>query len=316
MSIRPVQPESDLPRMAALINAVEPEPVTLAQFQEWYGHMHHTSPGRVCRWMVATNERDEAIGFSEVVHETWAATGHFFVRVTVDPQRCGQGVGSALYADAQAFLDSQGAISLTSEARDDCPASLHFAERRGFTVERHHFISALDLTAFDETPYREVIPALEAAGIRFFSLADLGDSQAARLKLYELYHTTSLDEPDGHGADKPFSEFEQWFLDAKWSHPDGQLIAAEGETWVGLASVALPPESESAYNLMTGVLRPYRGRKIALALKLKAIRCARSHGARILRTHNDSLNAPMLAINRKLGYRPQPGKYSLRCNVV
>jgi len=317
MSIRPVQPESDLPRIAALINAVEPEPVTLAQFQEWYGHMHHTSPGRACRWMAATNERDEVIGFSEVVHETsWSPAGHFFVRVTVDPQRRGQGVGSALYADAQAFLHSQRAISLASEVRDDCPASLRFAERRGFTVERHHFISALDLTTFDETPYRGVIPALEAAGIRFFSLADLRDSQEARLKLYELFHTTSLDEPGAMRGDKPFSEFERWFLDAKWYRPDGQLIAADGETWVGLAAVALPPESQSAYNLMTGVLRPYRGRKIALALKLKAIRCARAHGACTLRTHNDSLNAPMLDINRKLGYRPQPGKYILRCNVV
>jgi GNAT superfamily N-acetyltransferase len=313
MSIRPVQPESDFPHIVALINVVEPEPVTLAQFQQWHAHM---PLGRICRRMVATDERDEAIGYSAAVHESWSPARHFYVWVTVDPQRRGQGVGSALYADAQAFLESQGAISLTSEVRDDCPASLRFAERRGFSVEGHQFESTLDLAAFGETPYQGVIPALEAAGMRFFSMADLGDSQAARLKLYALNHATSLDVPGANAVDMPFSEFEQWVLGAEWYRPDGQLIAADGETWVGLAAVQLLPQSQGAYNLMTGVIRPYRGRRIALALKLKAIRYARAHGARTLRTHNDSLNAPMLAINRKLGYRPQPGKYILRCDAM
>ncbi len=67
---------------------------------------------------------------------------------------------------------------------------------------------------------------------------------------------------------------------------------------------------------MTGVVASYRGRKIALALKLLAIRYAWSHGAKTIRTHNDSLNAPMLAINRKLGYQPQSGKYRLRKEIA
>jgi GNAT superfamily N-acetyltransferase len=312
MPIRPAQPEPDFLRIVALINAIEPEPVTLAQFRQWHAHM---PPGRICRRMVATNERDEAIGYSVAAHEAWSPAQHFYVWATVDPQARGQGVGSALYADAQAFLHSQGAASLTSEVRDDCPASLRFAQRRGFMVERHQFESTLDLTTFDEMPYRDIIPALEAAGIRFFSLADLHDSQEARLKLYALNHTTSLDVPGAASVDMSFSEFEQWVLGAEWYRPDGQLIAADGEMWVGLAAVQLLPHSQGAYNLMTGVIRPYRGRKIALALKLQAICYARSHSARYLRTHNDSLNAPMLTINRKLGYQPQPGKYILRCNI-
>ena len=63
------------------------------------------------------------------------------------------------------------------------------------------------------------------------------------------------------------------------------------------------------YNMFTGVQRAYRGRGIALALKLLTIRCARSFSARYVRTHNDSENGPMLAINRKLGYQPEPGLY-------
>jgi GNAT superfamily N-acetyltransferase len=57
------------------------------------------------------------------------------------------------------------------------------------------------------------------------------------------------------------------------------------------------------------VLKEYRGRKIALALKLLATRYARSLGATFIRTNNDSKNEPILAINRKLGYKPEPGWY-------
>src|SRR5687768_12049361 len=38
---------------------------------------------------------------------------------------------------------------------------------------------------------------------------------------------------------------------------------------------------------------------------------AKKEGMRYVRTHNDSKNAPMLAINRKLGYKPEPGYYRL-----
>lgn len=50
---------------------------------------------------------------------------------------------------------------------------------------------------------------------------------------------------------------------------------------------------------------------ICLALKIMAVRFARQHGARQVRTDNDSLNAPILAINLKMGYQPQPGNYFL-----
>jgi hypothetical protein len=73
----------------------------------------------------------------------------------------------------------------------------------------------------------------------------------------------------------------------------------------------------SMVNMITGVDRTYRGRKIAKALKLLTIRYAKAYGATAIRTNNDSENGTMLAINRKLGYRPQPGLYKLRyCKML
>jgi hypothetical protein len=42
---------------------------------------------------------------------------------------------------------------------------------------------------------------------------------------------------------------------------------------------------------------------------LMATRYARSLAATFIRTNNDSQNAPILAINKKLGYKPEPGWY-------
>jgi len=54
-------------------------------------------------------------------------------------------------------------------------------------------------------------------------------------------------------------------------------------------------------------VRSHRGRKIALALKLRTVEVARRYGVERIVTNNDSLNAPMLSINRTLGYKATTG---------
>lgn len=69
--------------------------------------------------------------------------------------------------------------------------------------------------------------------------------------------------------------------------------------------------------MFTGVDPAWHGKGIALALKVLAIDCARRYGADYISTNNDSENAPMLAINRTLGYQPQPGFYRmLRASIL
>ena len=92
-------------------------------------------------------------------------------------------------------------------------------------------------------------------------------------------------------------------------------MAVAGDQWIGMAAVGLHPETQSAYNEYTGVLRPYRRRKIATSLKVLAALYARKTGAQKLLTDSNLRNAPILAINRKLGYKPQPGKYMLVCEL-
>ncbi len=300
--------EADYLRVASLLSLGYPEPVTPAQVREW---RIHEPPGRVSYRVVAEDADGWVIGYAHALRDSWAAPGLFWVHVAVDPSARRHGLGARLYDDVASFARSHGAALLRAEARDALPEGLRFATRHGFSIERHIFESTLDLTAFDETPFLSALASAQAASSRFFSLADLGDSEDARRKLHALNEALVPDIPGHDPAPRPFDAFCQQVFASDWYRPDGQIVAG-GDTWIGLTALGIFPATRSAYNMMTGVLPGYRGRGIAKALKLLAVRCARSHGAAYIRTNNDSENAPMLAVNRALGYRPEPG-YRVLC---
>ena len=77
---------------------------------------------------------------------------------------------------------------------------------------------------------------------------------------------------------------------------DGQLA--------GLTMIRIDRPSGRAQNNLCGVRRPYRGRGLALLLKSHSLRRAAELGATIALTDNDETNAPMLAVNKRLGYGP------------
>ncbi|MGG4107132.1 GNAT family N-acetyltransferase [Paenibacillus lautus] len=93
----------------------------------------------------------------------------------------------------------------------------------------------------------------------------------------------------------------------EWIH-----IAKDGDRYIGVVTLQQNEQTQAMYHEYTGVLPEYRGRRIALALKLLGIQTARACGVPYLRTHNDSMNVPMLRINRDLiGFRAEPGNYKM-----
>jgi GNAT superfamily N-acetyltransferase len=306
--LRPFIPTTDIPRLAELMSAVETAPTTAEMLHEWEAN---APAGQLHRRMIAHTAEGQIVGYSQIQHQPWMPPGEYYLWLLVDPAWQQQTIGQTLYDDALAFLATQQATTIKSKVRDDMPGWLHFAQQRGFSIDRHLFESTLDLAYFDETPLAGTIEAIEATGIRFLTLADLGNSEATLRCLYDFNRRTAADMPGSDGAFPTFEEFRTFVFDASWYRPDGQLIAADGDTWVAIATVGAFPHDNSMYNAYTSVERAYRGRRIALALKLLAIRFARRHAAATIRTNNDSQNSPMLAINQKLGYHPQPGSYQL-----
>ena len=308
-TFRPMNIQTDAAELVRLYNYTVPEPITSETAHAWWT----LREGEIRSTILALNESGEAIGYWDVDRETWMKPGHFFLKVIVTPdQRC-QGLGTQMYAEALRFARENEATHLESKVFETDTASLQFAEARGFKIVHHSFNSSLDLASFDEHRFDPLMDRLHSEGFRFFSLAEAGFTEENKRKLYEVNRASALDNPGNDRTFPDFYAFSKNVFEAAWFRPDTQIIASHGDRWVGLSAIAICSEEKYASNAFTGILRQYRGRGLAQALKLQTILLARREGMLSIRTNNDSQNAPILAVNRKLGYIPEPGFYTLLC---
>lgn len=78
--------------------------------------------------------------------------------------------------------------------------------------------------------------------------------------------------------------------------------------------IAVHPEFQRQLNTDdTGVIRDYRRRGIALALKVHGIAHAKENGYKKIRTMNESTNRAMLNINERLGFAKRPAWIAYMC---
>ncbi len=237
----------DAPNLANLITQVEPEPVTTAML---YEQERHRPAGQICQRIAAVDEHDAMVGFADTGRDPAMPPGRFWLWVVVDLAARRQGIGSMLYDHALAYALEHGATQLISDVRDNCEACRRFAEQRNFTVNRHIFESKLNVRTFSEQAFAGTIENAEAAGIRFFTLTDLGDTEEVRHKFYEL-ECRIAEDPEY--AAPSFEEFRAFLFEAASYVADGQIIAASGDAWIGLTSVMYYPHTQAMYNQFTGV---------------------------------------------------------------
>ncbi len=123
-------------------------------------------------------------------------------------------------------------------------------------------------------------------------------------KVYELDAEAMQDVPGEVAMDDV--TFEQWFEDY-WRHPDTDLeasVAAVIDDRVVSFSHLRVGSGGRAVTDMTGTLRAYRGRGLALLVKRATLVNAARQEVHLVSTENDETNRPMLSVNEKLGYRP------------
>jgi GNAT superfamily N-acetyltransferase len=308
-TFRPLDLATDAADMARLYSYMTAEAITVETARDWWT----LREGEIRVTMLALDEACRAIGYWDIDRETWMEPGHFFARVLLAPEARGCGLGAQMYTDLLRAAREHGATHLKSSVRDNDARSLQFAEKRGFKIGHHSFESTLDLTDFDEHRFDDLLKRMQAEGFRFFSLAEVGLTEQNKHRLYEVNRDSGLDNPGNDGIFPDYYAFSKNVFEASWFRADTQILAAHADRWVGLAAIGIYPADNHAYNAFTGILREYRGRGLAQALKLQTILLAKQRGVRYVRTNNDSQNAPMLAVNRKLGYKPEPGYYELVC---
>lgn len=205
-----------------------------------------------------------------------------------------QGIGTALFTGALDHLATLGLHRVRVWALAD---SVSFAEKHGFTPSRSVRYSALDLSS---------VPPLPQApeGVRLLPL----DGVEPR-RLHGAHNAASVDKPGDAPVDA--IDYSVWHH-LIWSNVDLDRAASTvAEVGGEVASFTLVVrDGVRMWSDMTATLPAYRGRGLARLVKLTALHRARAAGARTAYTSNDEANAPMLAVNERLGYRPVATQWS------
>jgi mycothiol synthase len=228
--------------------------------------------------------------------------------VVVFPAFQRQGIGPELYSILEREAVRRKAVCLWAGARDDVPADVRFFGRNGFRTVRKLWRSRLEVANANLTAVPDRTEDLARQGIRVTTLAAEGaEDVEVRRRLYELNRIGSADAP--HVGDYQPVSYEQ-FLAIEIENPDtlseAYFIAAEDELYVGMTSLARDLARPDTVHIdFTATLPSHRRRGIASQLKRQAVVYARDHGIRHIVTSNDSLNAPIWAINQKLGFQKQ-----------
>jgi GNAT superfamily N-acetyltransferase len=294
MTIRELDPERDAGDVVALIRTLDPTAVV--NTASWL-HRELTVPARARYRAFAAEIDGHFVGRAQCRLENLFsdATDLAFVGVGVLPGQRGRGVGSALYEAALTHARTLGPTRLITSIFEN-EAGLRFARARGFVEERSQQAAVLDPRTVRESP---------AATVDLRRVADVDP----RL-VHAVDEAATRDVPAIETIEAiPYDEWTQHVLEHPLFTADGSFVAMVDGIAASVSLLIYDSETGRTGNFFTGTLRDYRGRGLALAVKLASIHWAAAHGSSMMATMNDVENAPMLAVNKRLGYRPSGRHY-------
>jgi GNAT superfamily N-acetyltransferase/RimJ/RimL family protein N-acetyltransferase len=314
IKFRPAELNRDFAQLAAWYTVIEDEPNTETGLQEYYEKQKERTT--VC---IAEDEHAERLGFYWASRDKTEPDRMTFT-LYVKPDQRRQGIGGKLYNDLLRTVSQPGVKRLRVMVPDTDPNDKAFAERRGFVEKTHHFGMQLNLKTFNDRPFDAVIAKLKNEGFQFTSMEELGNTEEAQRKLYRLNDATSKSTPGTEGESPwlSFEDFQKNVCQTDWYIPAGQKVVIDTTTgaWAAMSAITRFKDTDYAYNLMTGVDIPFRGRKLGQAVKVTAIRFAREVlKVDKVRTHHNMFNKPMIAIDQKLGYVMLPGTFRMEKNL-
>ncbi|MEV4725282.1 GNAT family N-acetyltransferase [Micromonospora humida] len=212
----------------------------------------------------------------------------------VHPEHRGRGVGTALLTAALDHLCSLRVRRVRTWVQT---GSLPYAHRHGFTPSRELRYSALDLRPAPPMPE-------PPAGVRLLPLTGLDPYQ-----VHLLDAAAAVGEPGDVPVDA--TSYSLWRSEC-WDNPGLDLaagtVAEVDGTLVALSLVKR--DGDRMWSDFTATRPEYRGRGLARLTKQAALHRAAGRGVRTAYTSNDEANAPMLAVNTRLGYRPVASAWS------
>ena len=129
-----------------------------------------------------------------------------------------------------------------------------------------------------------------------------------KLEKLEWTYAQDFPIPDGIKHTRtPFKQFMKFVLDYYENSYGVEIIAVLGGEYIGSTDLTIYPKAEphKGWTGGLGVLKEFRRKGIATALKIKAIERLLGKGVTEIRTDNEK-NNPMYKINVALGFKPVP----------
>jgi GNAT superfamily N-acetyltransferase len=263
------------------------------------------------RYECVDQENDKIVGFGELLNvPDMYDPRKFMAGILVDPEQQCRGIGRTIYNHLEEELAQRHAILAWTMAKEDLPKRIEFFRRRGFSERTRNWESRLDLSTTDTIPFQRYVDKALKDGITFTTLAEEHrQGQGSLRKIHELVQLIQADMPrEADFTPLSYEDWDTYSLKNPQLLPDGYFLAKDGSNFVGMSDVHRIDSEPGVLNQDdTGVIREYRGRGIATALKLKVIDFGKKNGYRTIKTWNDSVNASMLAINNKLGFKRKVG---------
>ena len=255
----------------------------------------------------------QIVGWGQVYHMPWQFhADKYRLNLDVHPAHQRHGVGSALYERLLAIVRDRKGTTLRTDTQESRTAALAFLEKRGVAEVQRYWESRLDVNAFDFAPFAAAEPRAKAEGITIVTLADElakhGESEDMLRAIFEMESAAFMDVPF---PDPPtpfhFDEWKKWVLEGPGGLKDAFFLAKDGDKYAGVSNMHKNDEHPGIiFQGFTGVIREYRGKGVAMALKLQTVRYARANNYREIRTGNNTRNRPMLRINEAMGFTKQP----------
>lgn len=255
--------------------------------------------------IVATGETSE--GFMRSPDGSW----HLSLRVAPPWRR--RGIANALLDPLEAHGRANGAQRLVVAVRGTDPDGARFAEHHGYRAFHERIDGYIDVPSFDASRFEDPDATVGRIGLRLATYADVVDEHAGDLEAFQRAMFANLwamarDIPSATPMPEtppPFEMVRRMLFEGPGIDPATSILALRGNDVVGVTITTLK-ETGTAYTNLTGVLRSERGKGVALALKLRALRELKQRGVKLFGTTNDEKNAAMRSVNAKLGYVPDP----------
>lgn len=211
------------------------------------------------------------------------------VAVSVRLDHRGRGAGRLLFDRALRLVDQVARHATLTGIVNGDEDSMAVARHWGFVLEREHSLSSVD-------PRDVAAPGPAPGGLHVVPLTEAGPKA-----VWECHESAAPSDPSGLTRSIPFEEYDV----TQWRNPDhrpdlGRAVLDSG-TVLSYTSVLVA--GDRAWTSMTGTRPESRGRGLATLAKQHSLNALAAAGVDNAWTGNDAANAPMLAVNERLGYR-------------